>query len=202
MHWDVCTKSWKRDGAERGAAQDDVENSEVTGVNNESRTNDAGSRTVPCHDSGTVLAALQGVSASSADAQTSSSSLSPNARVVAEVAHDDGIAQQGATTASDIYLVVFAPEEQDDDSSTDTGRQNKSDAIGQRRVVRTTSPPRLARTAFHRAHRSHQIRQAHHLLISAGSRYRSPSQRMASFELSDCHHSRPPFSPLAKLVSN
>ncbi|EED85434.1 predicted protein [Postia placenta Mad-698-R] len=119
LHWDHRTKYWKRYGVERDAAQNDIKNSEVARVSDESCTNDADSRTIPCNDPGTVLAALQGVSASSADAQTSSSPLSPNARVAAELDHDDGIAQQGgATTCSDTYLNISAPEEQATDAES------------------------------------------------------------------------------------
>ncbi|OSX65984.1 hypothetical protein POSPLADRAFT_1052643 [Postia placenta MAD-698-R-SB12] len=114
LHWDNETKSWKRYGAERDAAQD-VKNSEVARVGDEGCASDADGHTISCNNSGAVLAALKVVSVSSADAETSSSSLSLNAQVAIELSRDHGIAQKGATTISDAYLSASAPEEQADE---------------------------------------------------------------------------------------
>ncbi|EED85478.1 predicted protein [Postia placenta Mad-698-R] len=127
LRWDYKTESWKHYGVERGAAQEDVKNSAVIGVDDESCTNDADSRVIACSDSGAVLAAFQIGSPSSADAQTRFSSLSSNARVATELASDGGIPQQDATAGSDTYLSPAAPEAQATgaESSVGAGQSEK-----------------------------------------------------------------------------
>ncbi|OSX65967.1 hypothetical protein POSPLADRAFT_1052627 [Postia placenta MAD-698-R-SB12] len=111
LRWDYETRSWKRCGVERGAAQDDVNDGEVTRVDDESCTTDADSRTTACSDTGAVLAALQVGSASLAVAETPSSSLTPNARIATELARGNGTPEQDATTGSEEYVRIYAPEE-------------------------------------------------------------------------------------------
>ncbi|KAF9805838.1 hypothetical protein IEO21_08927 [Rhodonia placenta] len=111
LRWDFKTGSWKRYGVERGAAQDDVKNSEVIGVDDESCQNDPGSRMIPCSDFGAVLAAYKIGSPSSADGETPSSSLSLNARIATGLARDNETPEQDATAGSEGYLRTSVPKE-------------------------------------------------------------------------------------------
>lgn len=114
MHWDEETCGWRSHRIKSVSAQDAVVSHAGAGADDDRRTNNATSVTIPHDDSDVASETSQPVwvpPAVYADAETPSSSNPTDAQVPANSACDDELVLQNATAGSVTSVDRFAPDD-------------------------------------------------------------------------------------------
>ncbi|EED82059.1 predicted protein [Postia placenta Mad-698-R] len=129
LHQDMETREWRCHKIEKASAQDAVVTDAGAGADDDKRTNNATTVTIPHEDSDMVPAVSQPAwvpPAMYADAETPSSSTPTDARIPVELACDDKFVLHNATAGPGTSLDKFARDDGGDKLSAEPGTSAQS----------------------------------------------------------------------------